>query len=234
MTTARQFINRALKKIGILGVGETISAEEAADGLVVLNDMLDSWSVDGGLVYTDTVETFTLTTAASYTIGSGGDFNTTRPYIITAAYVTRSGGTTDYPLRMYSLEQYARLTDKSTGNGIPELIYYDNNSPLANIYLYPAPASGYTLTLHTRKPLTSFTTLDTDLSFPPGYSKAIVNNLAVDLSDEYAIQPTATLVKNADESRGIVFTANARNNNNVTTLDPGLVYRGAFDIYRGE
>lgn len=40
MTTANDVITRALKKIGILAAGETASAEDAADGLTALNDML--------------------------------------------------------------------------------------------------------------------------------------------------------------------------------------------------
>jgi hypothetical protein len=48
--TARDIITGALKKIGALASGETLSASEASDGLAELNRMLGSWRTEGSLV----------------------------------------------------------------------------------------------------------------------------------------------------------------------------------------
>lgn len=230
MTTARQIIEQAMRKINVLGRGQTLSADEAASALDTLNDLLGSWSVEGGLVYQDVQETFSLTSAISYNIGTGGDFNTTKPYEINAVYVTQ--GSTDYPLKNYSKEQYANLSDKDTG-AIPEFYYYDNNHPLANIFLFPAPAGVTSITIYSRKPLTSFTTLTTDVDLPSGYKRALVNNLALDLCSEYEKPLSEALLRVANESKGNVFAYNARNESNISQLDEALMSGDGFDINSG-
>ena len=223
MTTARQIIEQALRSIQVLGQGQTLSANEAAYALEMLNDLLGSWSVEGGLVFQDVIETFSLTGAASYTIGTGGDFNTARPYDITNAYVTAVGGSNDYPLQRYSQSQYANLSNKSITSGISEAYYFDNNFPLANIFLYPKPTSSYTITLYSRKPLTEFTTLNTDISLPSGYKRALQQNLAIDLAPTYEREPTQSLLSMARESKDNVLASNTRNEKNTAALDEALV-----------
>lgn len=234
MTTARQIIEQAARKLNILGRGQTLPAEEASAILDELNDLLGSWSVEGGLVYQDVQETFNLSsTQNQYTIGTGGDFNTERPYVITTAFVTQVGSNTDYPLEIYNIRQYAEIQQKDT-QGIPEAFYYDNNFPLGNVFLYPQPSANYTLTLYSRKPLTSFTTLNTNIDLPPGYKRALVNNLAVEIAAQYEKEPTQMLIKNAQEGKGNVFAANSRNDDNVTSIDQFLSSGDRFDIYGGD
>ena len=79
MVTARKIINSAFRKIHVLGVGSTLSAEEANDALDTLNAMLASWSAEGDLIFTETVEEFPCTEAETYTMGVGGDFDTVAP-----------------------------------------------------------------------------------------------------------------------------------------------------------
>lgn len=230
MPTALSIIEDAHKYIQVLGRGQSLSAAQAQDALTLLNDMISSWSVEGGLVYTETKETFNLTGAQSYTIGSGGNFNTTRPTEIKAAYV--SSGGIDYPLTPFDEKQYANITDKGT-TGIAEYFYYDNNYPLANIYFYPVTSSGYTATLYSVKQITEFTSLTDNISFPPGYPLALKTNLAILLCPMFEREPTTTLQKMASNSKTAIFTANARNNNNIATTDNALLLNDTFDIYRG-
>jgi len=230
MTTARQIIEQAMRKINVLGRGQTLSADEAASALDTLNDLMGSWSVEGGLVYQDVHETFNLTSAISYTIGVGGDFNTIKPYEINAIYVTQVG--IDYPLSRYSKEQYAAVSDKDIG-AIPEFYYFDNNHPLASIFLFPAPAGVTFMTIYSRKPLTSFTSLNTDIDLPVGYKRALVNNLAVDLSPEYEKTLTDALLRVANESKGNVFAFNSRNEHNISQIDDALLPNSGFNINSG-
>ena len=44
---ARDLITRSLKKLNIVARGEVATAEEAADGLTTLNEMLHAWETDG-------------------------------------------------------------------------------------------------------------------------------------------------------------------------------------------
>lgn len=54
MTTARQIVTSAFKQLLVTGVGETMPAEDAADALAMLNDMLHEWRTDSvDILHTD-------------------------------------------------------------------------------------------------------------------------------------------------------------------------------------
>lgn len=198
MTTALGIIKSAMRKSGILVKSEDPSSDEADDALDMLNDLLASWSNDSMVVYARTLESFTLSAGvASYTIGSGGTFNTVRPIKIISAYV-RSGGI-DYPLEIESEENYDAVSLKTTGS-IPEFIIFSNAFPLATLTLYPLPATAYTLFLRTEKQLSSFT-LNQDVDLPPGWKRALIHNLAVELAPEYGQQISPEVYEIAKESK---------------------------------
>ncbi len=231
MTTARDIIEIALRKIHVLGRGQSLQNDEAQDALTALNDMLASWSVEGGYVFTETTETFNLTSAASYTIGSGGDFDTDRPFEIVSAYV--SDASTDYPLMLIDQKEYSRISNKTIA-GVPDQLYFDNNYPLANIKLYPVPSAANTLTLNSYKPLTSFAGLSNTVNLPPGYNRALVFNLAVELAPDYSKEPTGTVLSVAEQSKSIIFTSNTRNDKFISSVDTALLQNYSdYNIYRG-
>jgi len=203
MTTARDIIKRSLQKIGALVKNEEPSADEANDGLNSLNALLDSWGNDSLNIYARTWESFTMTGASSYTIGTGGNFNTVRPSNIVSAYAR--SGSIDYQMIVIDDEAYNSISYKSL-DGIPEFLNYSNSYPLSIIRPYPIGSSSYALYLLTEKPLTSFTTLDTELSMPPGVERALIYNLALELAPEYSQKPDAYIVKIASESLGLIRT----------------------------
>lgn len=198
MTTARSIIKSAMRKAGILTKTEEPSADEAADGLEMLNDLMDSWSNDSMVIYSRSLEPFTLVAnQREYTIGPGADFNTPRPVRIIAAYV-RVGGL-DYSLQIIEDETYAGITFKNTGS-IPEFLNFTNAFPVATIKLWPFPPAGYELFLLTEKQLETFT-LDEVISLPPGWKRALIHNLAVELSPEYGQELPASVIEIAKDSK---------------------------------
>lgn len=204
MTTALGIITSAMRKAGVLVKNESPSADEAADGLEMLNDLLASISNDPTVVYARTTENFTLSGGVtSYTIGPSATFNTTRPVRIVAAYVRTFN--IDYPLEIVSDEQYATLTLKTVGN-IPQFLNYTNAFPQATINFYPAPAAGYVLYIVTEKPLSSFVLADT-VSLPPGWRRMLVYNLAIELGPEYGQPVPADVVQIAKDSKAEIRAA---------------------------
>lgn len=88
MTTALGIIKSAMRKVGVLTKTENPSADEAQDGLEMLNDLLSSFSNDSMVIYARYSEDFTLSGGTgSYTIGTGGAFNTARPVKIISAFI---------------------------------------------------------------------------------------------------------------------------------------------------
>lgn len=227
MTTARDLIKAAYRKINILGQGSSLTSEEANDGLSALNAMLASWSTQGALIYTETKETFSLTGALSYTIGSGGDFNTSIPVEILAAYVTYSE--IDYPVQVIDSSEYALISNKDEP-GTPTQLYFDSNYPLANIYLWPINFSSTTLTLISLKQLTNFSSLDTDFTMPPEYERAIIHNLAVELAPEYEREASMTVKRIAKQSLDWIRAQNKKNNKNVVKVDSAFMAQGRYNI----
>lgn len=164
-TSALDIINGAAKKLGVLFKGEALPSDEANDGLVALNNMLDSWSNEDLLTVAFTTETFSLTGAASYTIGSGGVFNTSRPINIASAVVTV--GSVDYPLIPLTPQAYnEEIAIKSITSPIPKYLVYDNAYPLGTITLFAVPSSGSTLKMLSNKPLSNLSALTSTVDLP--------------------------------------------------------------------
>ena len=113
MATVSDIIKSSLRLLGILAQGETPTAQESADALVSLNDMIDSWSNDGFLVFNRVIESFTMGTASSYTLGSGGDFSTTRPIRLIEASFKQGGSNAEIPIRIFTSQEWLKITDKT-------------------------------------------------------------------------------------------------------------------------
>lgn len=197
-----------MNKVGILVKNEDPADDEANDALDSLNAMISSWSNDAANIYARTLETFSLTTATSYTIGPGQTFNTIRPLQIIDAYVTLSGF--DYTVDVITDEQYDDITIKTLNSGTPRWLNYNNGYPTAIIKLYPAPSTAYTLTLRTEKAVNGFATLDTQLSLPDGWERALIYNLAIELAAEYGQKPDGVIVEIANLALGAIKEAVVR------------------------
>ena len=223
METAREHIRRTLQLIGVVGQGEDVSAAEANDALAALNDMLGTWSIMGA-VFAETREEFALTPGtASYTIGTGGDFDTERPIRIVKAFIDR--GNISYPLQVLDQVAYADLSFKDQ-TGLPCDLYYDAGFPLGNIVLNPVPNSSDTLNIYSEKPLTGPATLDTVLSFPPGYSRGFRFNLAVDVAPEYGIPVSAEVQRGAASSLRAIKKSVRMNDDNRLRASNTLIRMG--------
>ena len=219
----------ALGKIQVLGIDANITAQEAADGLYDLNSMLDAWGIEKLMVYQVQQSSYSwAASAGSKTIGSGGDFDTTRPTRIEpAGNFFRTSGSLDYPLAVYPREQYDRIVQKTTGGSIPEFLFYDDGFPTRTLYAYPIPSETLTLYLNTWKPLQSFSGLTTTISLPPGYQAAIEWNLAIWTAPRYG-KSAVESAKGLKEMAALL-KSNIKNVNYkaiVSSLDAGLVGGG--------
>lgn len=228
MTTARDLITAALRKIHAIGRGQSLNADDGMAALLSMNAMLSSWGVGGGLLYANVIESFPLTGAASYTIKPSGNFNTVSPIKINS--VTIANDSYDSTLNQLDTNGYAGVTDKST-QGESEAFYYERGTN-PTIYLYPVPDASYSLTIYSQKPLGEFTDLNTVYDMPLEYQRAIINNLAVELCPDYEKEASQTLQYLARESKENIIKANSMNKQNL--MENGLVSSGGhFDILRG-
>ena len=161
----------------------TFSGGETSYHLSRLNSMLDSWSNERLMVPYLSQTSFALTVStASYSIGSGGAFNMTRPTKLVEPCFIRDSDNNDTPLEIISMESYGRIVQKSAGGSYPVYIAYDfgySATSSATVYFWPAPSANLTAYLNTLQPLTNFSTVSQPVQLPPGYQDAIESNYAV-------------------------------------------------------
>ncbi len=225
MVTA-DLIRATLRLIGAISSSETPNADESSDALEALNLMLGSWGASRFLSASTGKVTKTMTGATSYTIGVGGDINTTRPTSIYNAYW--SDGGIDYTLENMDYSDYLEIGVKTVG-GIPSHIVLNPDNPLSTIFLYPIPSTG-TLTLELIRPETDLTLAD-DLPYPPEWIRAMKFNLAVEISPEFGFTVSPELALMAQESKAIVMRSMVTIP--VAKFDPLLNVNRGFNIITG-
>jgi len=200
-------IKSSMRLIGAIATGETPTADEANDGLLVLNDMLENWSTESLSVWGSSNRTFNLVPAQrTYTIGPAGDWNTQRPQDIDDAYCTFSG--VDFPVKVISQEQYNEINLKSMAQPIVERLLYVNEFPLGVITVWPVPTQAAPITLTMQRILTFPVALTDVLTGPPGYLKALRYCLAVEFAPEFGMEPPPTVVAVANDAKGDYKRAN--------------------------
>ena len=203
--TANDIIRAAMRLIQVSAVDTDLTAQELQDGLESLNRMLDSWSADELTLYQVIRESFPLVSGQNpYTIGYGGDFNTSRPMKIVDAYLTLNNGSipVDYPMQVLGYDDYNAIRLKTLSTNFPNYLYVQPSFPLSQIYIYPifSPNDPSTqgpayITLTSWKPFDIIVDPTAKMSFPPGYWEAIVFNLAVRIAEEYQFDMRPTTVQ---------------------------------------
>ncbi len=191
--TGLDIINEALLLNTVIYPGQTISAEALATSQFGFNLMLGEWNAQRMAIFSVARVTKVLTSGtADYTIGTGGAFNTPRPEKIEAWAVSTASGPTSSGAPVDSAEFAKIAVDRSATAAIIQALNYDAAYPLGNLHLYPIPNGAHTLELWVWQQFTAITDFTLALDFPPGYLKAILYNLAVDLAPKFGrpLDPT--------------------------------------------
>lgn len=213
-TTPQDIIRAALKKAGILGVGQTALSEDTNDAFDDMQDMLGQWQRKRWLIWHLVDYAFTSTGATSYTVGPSGNFNINpRPDRIESAFfrqiVSSNPNQIDYPLQIIeSREDYNRISLKTLST-FPQYLFYDSAFPTGLAYPWPLPlASIYQIHLTVKETLAQFTSLGQQISLPLEYFAALKFNLAVRLRQAYQMPPDPILIGLAKDALNVIRNAN--------------------------
>lgn len=212
-STARDIVVGALRLLGASASGEALGAAEATDGLSAFNDMLDSWSTEKLLIPNKVREVFALIAGQSaYTIGTGGNFNTSRPTEVENALlqVTSSSPALEIPMKILTKDQYAGILLKTLQSTYPLYLYAEGTFPLETINVWPVPSGADNIVLYSSKQLANLTDINTALSLPPGYNRALRFNLAIELAPEYGKAASAEIVEIASQSKANIKRMNSK------------------------
>jgi len=220
VTTPADIIRLVLKDTGVIGVGQTASAEDTNDLFDTMNMMIGEWASKRWLLYHLMDLSIVSTGAISYTVGPGGDIDTgtmQRPdrledgnffrQLITAS----SPNKIDYPLALLeSREDYNRIGLKQLTT-IPQYIYYDAAYPLGIVYPWPViQASQYELHILVKAQLPQFANLADPINLPSQYYGALRYNLACRVRSMYQLSPDPTLISLATDSLSTIRNMNAQ------------------------
>jgi len=188
MPTANDLVSRALRRVGILATGQTAEANDSLEGLDTLNDILDQWSLeDLMIVYTTIVPVNLVTGQTVYTVGAGGNVNIVRPIELVNATLNDAQGIT-YPISVVDFSNYMDITQKIPPQSTtPTVVSYQPTFPLGNLYVWQPGSTGFVLSLEVSQQFIRIADLavDIDASFPVGFVKAMVDDLAYNLAIEY-------------------------------------------------
>ena len=201
--TAATIISASFDKIGIA----TPTTAQNTSALTSLNNMISLMGADFLPPYV-TRYSHALTIAdAEYTIGSGGNFDTTRPLKIESAFL-RDSSSYDHPLKIISSHDYNSIFSKSMTSA-PEYLYYQPEYTIGKIILDSAPEQAYDLHLDMWVNFTEFAALSTSFALPNEYKAFFVYNLAVSLAEDWDRNVSKTLYAMAQESKNIIERLNA-------------------------
>jgi hypothetical protein len=199
----RSLITDALMGLGVIDPYQDIDAGDGAIALRVLNRMIDSWANDELMIYTVDRQVFNLVNAQqSYTIGIGGNFNTTypvRPGQINMVSVLVNG--VEIPIDVLNDEQWRDVTLKATSSSFPLQMWANGNYPLNTVFFWPVPTQTNQVVFYVWSQLSAFAGLDDDVNLPPGYQDLIVSHLELMMAGTYGKQPNPVTVQLAQSTK---------------------------------
>jgi hypothetical protein len=208
----------------ISGTTLTVSGGGILSGAIAIGQTLSGTGVTDG------------TTIVGYTTGAGGNVNelgtytvsksqavatTTisayyeRPLTIESAFVRVSttsngvpiyGGGLDYPVAVFSLEEYESIGLKTLNGPWPKGVYYQPSELLGTVYVWPNPAQGE-MHLFASTIFRQFSNLTDTIQLPQGYNMSLrwclaerlmpmfgkVNQIQATMINAYAAQAKATI-----------------------------------------
>jgi len=236
-TTVNDLVNGSLSLIGQLAEGETPSAATSQLGLRCLRDMVESMNNDSLMIYVILDNSVALPAGTqTMNVGVGQTLNIDWPTVVYDAVFVRDNNVSpplDFPLTLLDEMQFASIAAKTIQSSYPRYVYAERNYPVMVLKFWPVPQLTLQLHVPTYKQLTDIASLTTSINLPPGYNRMLKYNLAIELANEFGVEPLPSTVKVAAKSKRSLMRVNDKEE--VMNMPTGLMagYWGA-NIYLGD
>jgi hypothetical protein len=234
MATAFDQIKTSLRLIGQLAEGEEPSPQAAQDALSAMNQMIDSWNTERLAVFCTEDQVFNWPPGQiTRTLGPTGNFVGNRPVLIDDATYFRDASTNvSYGIKLINQQQYNGIAVKTVTSTYPQVMFVNNTFPDITMTIYPQPTRVLEWHFVSVQELTKPATLGTVLSFPPGYLRAFKYNLAMEIANEFGVEPMPQVQRIAMTSKRNLKRIN--NPDDVMSMPYSLIAtRQRFNIYAG-
>lgn len=219
----------ALQIIGVLQEGQTPSGNTLSSTYRRLQNMMGSLAIQPKTIPVIAREVFPLVAFKGgptnpYSIGPGGDFDTSRPNDLEGAGLLLNAGLTneeEIPRALYTDDGWEAIQIKTQQNGLFTGVYYSQTFPLGTINLWPIPNTTInSLVLYRADQLGTFASPTAIYYVPNGYDDMLEYQLAMRLAGIYRRQLTPEQLELARESLALVKRANYRITD--VPIDPAL------------
>lgn len=235
MTKVRDILTDALVELGVLDPSESIDAGSAARALRELNRTIQALNIDGPMVYTVNRQLFSLVPGQQvYSIGVGGNFNTTtpvRPGQIDMVSVLFGTPAVEIPIDILNDEEWRDMSVKQVDSTFPLMVWSNGNYPMNELTFWPVPKMVNSVVLYIWGQTTEFANINADVVFPQGYEDFLVNTLALRLGPSYGIQPNAVTAAKAQQAKSLIKSLNWEPT--YRSADPAIMGNGTgADIWR--
>jgi hypothetical protein len=182
--TARQVINFALKKCGVLPAGGTAAPEDADDAKEELNLILKGMAKDGPFLFNaklDGSESLVQDQAAY-------PLTTDNPLRLFEVRYSDANGR-EIPMTPLTRTQYWELPQKDV-KGVPTQYWFDSDSQDQNLYVYPTPGSVTTETIEWtgERKIEDIDSLDDNIDVPEEWLDTIGYRLARRIMISYGVK----------------------------------------------
>lgn len=192
--TWRELIRLTLQDLRVYGTAQVPTPEDEQLATDHLNDWIDAQKNDGLFIYEQARTLWTLTAAASYTIGTGGTINVARPpsseFIDGFAYVNNNlNPGLEFPLGPpLTGAQYAGIQYKSYSGQYPQAFYYEPTMAggFGTVYPWPLPSSGNLQgVIYSGVAVPEISVITATIVLPPGYRRVLRLAGKVELYDAF-------------------------------------------------
>jgi len=184
--TASYIVTRGYRHASLITSGATPSAAQMAEGIAILNDIVNLFATQGLKLWLQEELTLPLVQGQyRYALGPGGDLNIVKPLSVFQAFYLYATSQTRQPVILISRDEWSRLSQINVQGAISS-VFIDKQQSFVYVNTFNVPdaltATG-TLQLVSRVyPNNSTISTDT-VGFPPEWYLALEWMLADDLAD---------------------------------------------------
>jgi hypothetical protein len=210
MPTARTLVTDGLSLIGVQAAEEPLTAHQEQQGLRVLNDLIQSASLEQFVIYYMRPEVIPWAAGrAASTWGPGGDIPTVRPLQIgMEAFRDEGVPVTRTPVAVLTPTAFREMAQGVVRHGPVLAVTYTPDLPLGGVHCWPVPQEPTTIIVYPWTVLTTWPDFDTDLLLPPGYDRYLKSGVACELAPYYEKEPSPLVLGLRAEAKNNIKVVN--------------------------
>lgn len=198
--TSTQLVSAALRKLAVLGDGQSPSATQLSNGVEALNAMLKTFTVKGMPLWVMSEYSVVLTATKTYTLTAAT--NIPAPLKVTQAILVDANGAI-IPMNPKSHYDY-NLLSGNAATGTPVNYWYEPLNQTGVLHVWPTPdaysIANRTVKLVYQKPFQDMVGGSDTLDFPQWWHEAVIYGLAWRLTGDFGVplQDRQVLTKEAE------------------------------------